>query len=131
MPIVIGAMKRLEMMRTMPELKEKLWEITRALQSGLKEAGLDIGKTNSCVTPVYMKGNIPEATNVVLDLRENHGIFCSIVVYPVIPKGEILLRLIPTATHSLEDVRRTIESFKEVKRKLESGEYKAESIANV
>ncbi|MCL4281199.1 MAG: aminotransferase class I/II-fold pyridoxal phosphate-dependent enzyme [Flavobacteriales bacterium] len=131
MPIVIGAMKRLEMMRTMPELKEKLWEITRALQSGLKEAGLDIGKTNSCVTPVYMKGNIPEATNVVLDLRENHGIFCSIVVYPVIPKGEILLRLIPTATHSLEDVRRTIESFKEVKRKLEAGEYKAESIANV
>ncbi len=131
MPIVIGAMKRLEMMRTMPELKEKLWEITRALQSGLKEAGLDIGKTNSCVTPVYMKGNIPEATNVVLDLRENHGIFCSIVVYPVIPKGEILLRLIPTATQSLEDVRRTIESFKEVKRKLEAGEYKAESIANV
>lgn len=131
MPIVIGAMKRLEMMRTMPELKEKLWEITRALQSGLKEAGLDIGKTNSCVTPVYMKGNIPEATNVVLDLRENNGIFCSIVVYPVIPKGEILLRLIPTATHSLEDVRRTIESFKEVKRKLEAGEYKAESIANV
>ncbi|HRN38721.1 MAG TPA: aminotransferase class I/II-fold pyridoxal phosphate-dependent enzyme, partial [Flavobacteriales bacterium] len=131
MPIVIGAMKRLEMMRTMPELKEKLWNITRALQSGLKADGLDIGKTNSCVTPVYLKGNIPEATNVVIDLRENHGIFCSIVVYPVIPKGEILLRLIPTATHSLEDVKRTISSFKEVKKKLEAGEYKAESIANV
>lgn len=131
MPIVIGAMKRLEMMRTMPELKDKLWEITDALQSGLKEAGLDIGHTNSCVTPVYMKGNIPEATNVVLDLRENHGIFCSIVVYPVVPKDTILLRLIPTATHTLEDVRRTVESFKEVKRKLEAGEYKAEAIANV
>ncbi|MBS1938866.1 MAG: aminotransferase class I/II-fold pyridoxal phosphate-dependent enzyme [Bacteroidetes bacterium] len=131
MPIVIGAMKRLEMMRTMPELKEKLWTITRALQEGLRKDGLDIGKTNSCVTPVYMKGNIPEATNVVLDLRENHGIFCSIVVYPVIPKGEIILRLIPTATHSLEDVKRTIESFKQVKTKLEAGEYKAESIANV
>jgi glycine C-acetyltransferase len=131
MPIVIGAIKRLAMMRTMPELSTKLWEITHALQSGLKQAGLDIGKTNSCVTPVYMKGGVVEATNVVIDLRENHGIFCSIVVYPVIPKGEILLRLIPTATHSLEDVKRTITSFKDVKKKLEAGEYKAESIANV
>jgi glycine C-acetyltransferase len=122
-------MKRLEMMRTMPELSAKLWEITNALQNGLKEAGLDIGKTNSCVTPVYMKGGVPEATNVVVDLRENHGIFCSIVVYPVIPKGEILLRLIPTATHSMEDVKRTIKSFKTVSAKLTAGEYASESIA--
>ncbi|HQV37959.1 MAG: aminotransferase class I/II-fold pyridoxal phosphate-dependent enzyme [Flavobacteriales bacterium] len=129
MPIVIGAIKRLEMMLTMPELGEKLWEITNALQSGLKEAGLDIGTTNSCVTPVYMKGGVPEATNVVVDLRENHGIFCSIVVYPVIPKGEILLRLIPTAAHSLEDVKRTIESFKTVSAKLTAGEYASEKIA--
>ncbi len=129
MPIVIGAIKRLEMMRTMPELKEKLWKITYALQDGLKEAGLDIGHTNSCVTPVYMKGGVPEATNVVVDLRENHGIFCSIVVYPVIPKGEILLRLIPTAVHSMEDVKRTVESFKEVHEKLKAGAYRAETIA--
>ncbi|QQR86241.1 MAG: aminotransferase class I/II-fold pyridoxal phosphate-dependent enzyme [Flavobacteriales bacterium] len=131
MPIVIGALKRLEMMRSMPELNTKLWDITHALQSGLKEAGLDIGNTNSCVTPVYMKGSIPEATNVVMDLRENHGIFGSIVVYPVVPKDTILLRLIPTASHALEDVRRTIESFKEVKKKLEAGAYKAEKVATV
>ncbi len=131
MPVVIGALKRLEMIRTMPELSEKLWNITRALQNGLKEAGLDIGATNSCVTPVMMHGSIPEATNVVLDLRENHGIFCSIVVYPVVPKDTILLRLIPTAMHSLEDVTRTIASFKEVKKKLEAGHYKAEQVATV
>ena len=129
MPIVIGALKRLEMMRTMPELSKKLWEITDALQTGLKEAGLDIGNTNSCVTPVLMKGNIPEATNVIVDLRENHGIFCSIVVYPVVPKDVILLRLIPTAVHTLEDVHHTIESFKKVKEKLAAGAYKSESIA--
>ena len=129
MPIVIGALKRLEMMRTMPELSKKLWDITNALQSGLKKAGLDIGKTNSCVTPVYMKGGVPEATNVVVDLRENHGIFCSIVVYPVIPKDEILLRLIPTASHSLEDVERTITSFKQVKEKLQAGAYKGDKVA--
>lgn len=129
MPLVIGAMKRLEMMRTMPELKDKLWKITTALQNGLKAAGMDIGATNSCVTPVYMKGGVPEATSVVVDLRENHGIFCSIVVYPVIPKGEILLRLIPTAVHSLEDVQRTVESFREVHEKLKAGAYSAEKIA--
>ncbi|MBP6574213.1 MAG: aminotransferase class I/II-fold pyridoxal phosphate-dependent enzyme [Flavobacteriales bacterium] len=129
MPIVIGALKRVEMMRTMPELSKKLWEITDALQTGLKEAGLDIGNTNSCVTPVLMKGNIPEATNVIVDLRENHGIFCSIVVYPVVPKDVILLRLIPTAVHTLEDVHHTIESFKKVKEKLAAGAYKSESIA--
>ena len=129
MPIVIGALKRLEMMRTMPELGQKLWDITNALQNGLKNAGLDIGKTNSCVTPVYMKGGVPEATAVVVDLRENHGIFCSIVVYPVIPKDEILLRLIPTAAHSIEDVERTIASFKQVQANLTAGVYKGEKVA--
>jgi glycine C-acetyltransferase len=129
MPIVIGAIKRLELMRTKRELSDKLWDITRALQSGLRGSGFDIGKTNSCVTPVYLHGSIPEATNVVLDLRENHGIFCSIVVYPVIPKDEILLRLIPTAVHTLEDVRYTIEAFKTVRTKLEAGAYKADKVA--
>jgi glycine C-acetyltransferase len=128
MPIVIGAIKRLELMRTKRELSDKLWDITRALQSGLRGSGFDIGKTNSCVTPVYLHGSIPEATNVVLDLRENHGIFCSIVVYPVIPKDEILLRLIPTAVHTLEDVRYTIEAFKTVRTKLEAGAYKADKV---
>ncbi|MEO8588092.1 MAG: pyridoxal phosphate-dependent aminotransferase family protein [Flavobacteriales bacterium] len=131
MPIVIGALKRLEMMRTMPELNAKLWQITNALQSGLKNAGMDIGKTNSCVTPVYMKGGIPEATNVIVDLRENHSIFCSIVVYPVIPKGEILLRLIPTAVHTLDDVNYTVEHFQKVMEKLKAGAYKSETIAAV
>ena len=131
MPIVVGAIKRLEMIRTMPELSEKLWIITKALQTGLRDAGLDIGVTNSCVTPVLMKGSIPEATNVVLDLRENHGIFCSIVVYPVVPKDVILLRLIPTAVHTLDDVQRTIDSFTAVKKKLEAGAYKADKVAAV
>ena len=131
MPVVIGAIKRLEMMRTRPELNAKLWEVTNALQSGLKEAGLDIGNTNSCVTPVYMKGGVAAATNVVVDLRENHGIFCSIVVYPVIPKDMILLRLIPTAAHSLEDVRYTVECFKTVQEKLNAGQYNTEKIAAI
>lgn len=131
MPIVIGALKRLEMIRTMPELSEKLWTITHALQSGLKEAGLDIGVTNSCVTPVMMHGSIPEATNVVLDLRENHGIFCSIVVYPVVPKDTILLRLIPTAVHNLEDVNYTVKCFAQVKERLAAGHYKAETVASM
>ena len=131
MPIVIGALKRLEMMRTMPELNTKLWEITRALQSGLKGAGLDIGDTNSCVTPVMMKGNVPEAANVIVDLRENHGIFCSIVVYPVVPKDVILLRLIPTAVHTLEDVARTVKSFAQVKERLAAGAYKSETVASM
>lgn len=131
MPIVIGALKRLEMIRTMPELSEKLWTITRALQGGLKEAGLDIGVTNSCVTPVMMHGSIPEATNVVLDLRENHGIFCSIVVYPVVPKDTILLRLIPTAVHNLEDVNYTVKCFAQVKERLAAGHYKAETVASM
>ena len=129
MPIVIGALKRLDMIRTMPELSEKLWTITDALQSGLKNAGLNIGNTNSCVTPVYMHGGIPEATNVIVDLRENHGIFCSIVVYPVVPKDTILLRLIPTAAHTIEDVNYTVQHFKTVNEKLLAGAYKSEKIA--
>ncbi len=131
MPIVIGALKRLDMIRTMPELNQELWTITNALQGGLKDAGLDIGNTNSCVTPVYMKGGVPEATNVIVDLRENHGIFCSIVVYPVIPKDMILLRLIPTASHSMEDVNYTVKHFKNVNEKLKAGAYKSETIAAI
>ena len=109
MQLVVGALKRLEMLKTMPELKAKLWENVTALQSGLKERGFDIGTTQSCVTPVYLKGSIPEAMALVKDLRENYGIFCSIVVYPVIPKGLILLRMIPTGSHTLEDVEETLK----------------------
>ena len=128
MPMVIGAMKRLELLQNEKSLREKLWTIVNSLQSGLKEAGFDLGKTNSPVTPVYMKGDVPESTNVVYDLRENYNIFCSVVVYPVIPKGEIILRIIPTATHTLEDVHYTINAFKEMRHKLENGEYKGKEI---
>ncbi|TDU39943.1 glycine C-acetyltransferase [Gelidibacter sediminis] len=124
MQLVVGARKRLEMLKTMPELKDKLWENTNALQSGLKSRGFDIGTTQSCVTPVYLKGSIPEAMALVKDLRENHGIFCSIVVYPVIPKGLILLRMIPTATHTLDDINETLEAFEEIRTRLENGTYK-------
>ena len=130
MPLVIGAMKRLEMLRTMPELKENLWRIARALQDGLTEQGFNIGETNSAVTPVFLSGSLGEATNLTLDLRENYGIFCSIVVYPVVPKDTIMLRLIPTAVHTLEDVEYTINTFKEIKKKLEAGDYAAEKIAS-
>lgn len=130
MPIVIGAITRLEMLRTQPELQEKLWHIAKALQSGLKNAGFDIGKTNSVVTPVFLKGSLGEATNVTLDLRERHGIFCSMVVYPVVPKDVIMLRLIPTVVHTLEDVERTLTAFVAMRKKLEAGEYKAEKIAS-
>ncbi|MES2627820.1 MAG: aminotransferase class I/II-fold pyridoxal phosphate-dependent enzyme [Bacteroidota bacterium] len=130
MPLVIGALKRLEMLRDMPELREKLWTIVNALQSGLKEAGFDIGDTDSPVTPVFLKGTLGEATNVTLDLRENHNIFCSMVVYPVVPKDVIMLRLIPTAVHTLEDVQYTIETFKKVQEKLKAGEYHAEKIVS-
>jgi glycine C-acetyltransferase len=122
--LVEGALKRLDMLRTRPEFKAKLWENVDALQNGLKERGFDIGTTQSCVTPVYLKGSIPEAMVLVKDLRENHGIFCSIVVYPVIPKGLILLRLIPTATHTLEDVNVTLDAFSAIREKLENGIYK-------
>ena len=131
MAMVVGALKRLKMLRTMPEFKEKLWTIVNALQKGLKEAGFDLGKTNSPVTPVYMKGGEIEAANLVYDLRENHGIFCSIVVYPVIPRGEIILRLIPTAMHSIEDVESTLKAFKVVRKKLEDGMYSKTEMAHV
>ncbi|PTM04917.1 MAG: 8-amino-7-oxononanoate synthase [Bacteroidetes bacterium] len=126
---VKGALKRLDMLRSRPELKAKLWENVNALQSGLKERGFDIGTTTSCVTPVYLNGSIPEAMALVKDLRENHGIFCSIVVYPVIPKGLILLRMIPTATHTLEDVAITLEAFSAIRERLENGTYKRLSAA--
>jgi glycine C-acetyltransferase len=131
LPLVVGALKRLELMRTMPELKAKLWEITHALQSGLKAAGFEIGPTNSCVTPVYMNGSIPESTNLIYDLRENYNVFCSMVVYPVVPKGMIILRLIPTAVHTMEDVNYTIECFSKIVDKLKNGEYISETIAKV
>ena len=124
MQLVVGALKRLDMLRTMPELREKLWENVNALQNGLKDRGFDIGTTQSCVTPVYLKGSIPEAMALVKDLRENHGIFCSIVVYPVIPKGLILLRLIPTASHTLQDVEETLDAFSAIRERLENGTYK-------
>ena len=129
MQLTVGALKRLEMLRTMPEIKENLWKIVNALQSGLKARGFDIGTTQSCVTPVYLKGSIPEAMALVRDLRENYGIFCSIVVYPVIPKGLILLRLIPTATHTLEDVAETLAAFEAIRDRLENGTYKRLSAA--
>jgi glycine C-acetyltransferase len=129
MIFVKGALKRLEMLKTMPELKEKLWENVNALQNGLKKRGFNIGTTQSCVTPVYLNGSIPEAMALVKDLRENYGIFCSIVVYPVIPKGLILLRMIPTATHTLEDVNETLEAFSAIRDRLEKGVYKRMSAA--
>jgi len=129
MQLVEGALKRLDMLRTMPEFKNKLWENVDALQGGLKKQGFDIGTTQSCVTPVYLKGSIPEAMALVKDLRENHGIFCSIVVYPVIPKGLILLRMIPTASHTLDDVAKTLEAFNSIRERLENGTYKRLSAA--
>lgn len=131
MTLVKGALKRLELMRNHPEFKNKLWEITNALQSGLKNAGFEIGPTNSCVTPVYMNGSIPESTNLIYDLRENYNIFCSMVVYPVVPKGMIILRLIPTAVHTLDDVNYTIECFSKIVGKLKNGEYMSDKIASV
>ena len=131
MPLVVGALKRIELMRNHPEYKDRLWEITRLLQNGLKEAGFNIGDTNSPVTPVYLSGSIPEATNMVHDLRENFGIFCSMVTYPVIPKGMIILRLIPTAVHTPEDVKYTIECFSKIVNKLKNGEYMSDKLAKV
>lgn len=131
MPMVIGALKRLELIQAQPRLRENLWIIVNALQSGLRDAGLDIGKTESPVTPVFMRGNVAEATSMVFDLRENYGIFCSIVVYPVIPKGQILLRLIPTAVHTLDDVNLTVEAFTKCGEKLRAGKYKTDKIVQV
>ncbi len=129
LPLVVGAIKRLELIRAHPEFRENLWKITKALQDGLKNNGFDIGTTSSPVTPVYLSGSIPEATNLILDLRENYDLFCSMVVYPVIPKGQIILRLIPTAIHTIEDVNYTIDCFSKIKDKLMSGKYMSEKIA--
>ena len=124
MQLVEGILKRLEMLRTRPEFKQKLWDNVNKLQSGLNERGFDIGTTQSCVTPVYLKGSVPEAMALVKDLRENHKIFCSIVVYPVIPKGLILLRLIPTASHNYDDIQETLEAFSSIRERLVTGVYK-------
>jgi len=130
-PVVEGAIKRLDIIRRDSGQKDKLWKIANALQSGLKSAGFNLGNTQSVVTPVYLTGGVGEATNLTFDLRENYNIFCSIVTYPVVPKGVILLRLIPTAVHTLEEVEYTIKSFSEIKDKLANGEYISEEIANV
>ncbi len=124
MPLVEGALKRFDLLKTQPQLREKLWDNVRKLQGGLKERGFDIGDTNTCVTPVYMHGEVEEAMALVKDMRENYGVFCSIVVYPVIPKGMIILRLIPTAAHNDEDIRVTLEAFSAVREKMAAGVYK-------
>jgi glycine C-acetyltransferase len=131
MPIVVGALKRLDLIRKHPEYKENLWKIVNALQSGLKAQGFDLGRTTSCVTPVIMHGSVAESTAVVHDLRENYKIFCSVVVYPVIPKGMILLRLIPTAVHTLDQVDRTIKAFTEIRQKLNDGAYKLDKVIDM
>lgn len=131
MPFVVGNLKRLELLRNHPELKDKLWDNALKLQNGLREKGFDIGKTDSVVTPVYMKGGVEEATMMVTDLRENYNIFCSIVVYPVIPKGHIIYRLIPTAVHTDEDIALTLKAFEETKAKLDQGAYRTEAIPDM
>ncbi len=131
MPMTIGALKRLELLRTDNSIRENLWAVVNKLQSGLRENGFNLGETESPVTPVFLEGNVAEATNVVMDLRENYGIFCSMVVYPVVPKDTIMLRIIPTASHTIEDVDYTIKCFKEVQTKLAAGEYKSEQLASL
>lgn len=133
MPLMVveGMLKRMDMVINMPELREKLWDNVNKLQAGLKEKGFDIGHTNSPVTPIFMKGDVPEATQMVMDLRENYGIFCSIVVYPVIPKGDIIYRLIPTASHTDEDIELTLKAFEETKKKLDAGVYRAADIPDM
>lgn len=131
MPLTLGNLKRLELLRTRPELKDKLWENALKLQKGLKERGFDIGNTDTPVTPVYMKGGVEEATAMVMDLRENYGVFASVVVYPVIPKGHIIYRLIPTAAHTDKDIEETLKAFSETKAKLDAGAYKAEAIPDM
>lgn len=127
MPVVIGGLKRLELLRERPELREQMWRMANSLQRGLTDAGFDIGNTNSPVTPVFLEGSMAEATHAILDLRENFQVFCSMVLYPVVPKGVIMLRLIPTAVHTQEDVDYTIDAFRVIKERLESGNfYKSE-----
>lgn len=125
MPMVFGLLKRLELLKTQPELKDNLWKIVKALQSGLRARGFNIGHTNSPVTPVMMSGTLMEATNIVMDLRENYGIFCSIVTYPVVPKGVIMLRLIPSAVHTLADVEETLNAYSQIAEKLKAGFYES------
>jgi glycine C-acetyltransferase len=129
--MVVGLRKRLELLKSNPQLKDQLWVIVKALQSGLKERGFDIGRTNSPVTPVFLKGTLAEATNLIMDLRETYSIFCSIVTYPVIPKGQLMLRLIPSAAHTLADVEETLVAYSAVKEKLLAGHYFSEKLASV
>lgn len=128
MPLVLGNLKRLDLLRSYPEFRERLWKNALSLQKGLKDKGFDIGKTDTVVTPVYMNGGVEEATAMVMDLRENYGIFCSIVIYPVIPKGHIIYRLIPTASHTQDDIEKTLNAFDETKKKLDAGAYKVSEI---
>ncbi len=130
MLLVEGALKRLELLKTQPELKDNLWKIVKALRKGLHENGFSTGKSNSPVTPVVLNGTVGEAAALTKDLRENHAIFCSVVIYPVVPKGMIILRLIPTAVHSLEDVKETITAFAAIKEKLTTGVYKNSEFAS-
>jgi glycine C-acetyltransferase len=131
MPMVIGALKRLELIRTRPEIREKLWTIVKALQTGFRSKGLNLGNTESPVTPVFLEGTVAEATNVVIDLRENYKIFCSMVVYPVVPKDTIMLRIIPTSAHTLQDVEYTVNAFAEIQEKLKAGQFKSDRIASL
>jgi len=131
MPLVIGNQKRLDLLKSQPELKDKLWKIVNAMQSGLKEKGFNIGNTQSPVTPVLLNGVWQEAANMITDLRNNYSIFCSMIVYPVVPKGVIMLRIIPTASHSMEDVTRTITVFEEIKKKLDSGIYQQQEVGQL
>jgi len=128
MPLVIGALKRLELLRTRPELRENLWKIVNALHDGFRDNGFNIGETNTPVTPVVLNGTVGEAANLAMDLRENYGIFCSVVIYPVVPRGTIILRIIPTASHSLEDVKVTLEAFNAIKKKLDDGYYREQHL---
>ncbi len=128
LPMVLGIMKRLELVRTKPEFREQLWTIVKALQDGLRSKGFNIGNTQSPVTPVFLNANVAEATNVVFDLREKYNIFCSVVVYPVVPKDVVMLRIIPTALHTMEDVNYTIQVFSDIQENLTSGKYSKESI---
>jgi glycine C-acetyltransferase len=121
--MTIGAIKRLEILKNEPQHREKLWTVVKALQQGLRDKGFNIGKTESPVTPVYFTGGVSEATQITYELREKYNVFCSIVVYPVVPKDVIMLRLIPTAVHTLEDVEYTINAFAKVKQKLDAGEF--------
>jgi glycine C-acetyltransferase len=123
MAMTIGAIKRLEMIKAHPEYKDKLWKVVHALQKGLKDAGLDLGKTESPVTPVFMKCPLSQVTQLIYDLRENFGIFCSVVIYPVVPRDVVMLRLIPTALHTMEDVEYTVKAFKELKSKVDNDVY--------